>query len=208
MGKQVKILWADGPLDWSGKTAVIVGSGPSLSSTDLESIRGHKIIAVNLSWRLVPWADVLYASDGMFWDCYKGVPEFGGRKITSSRAAAERHGLEIAFMNGTSSGFRAIWLAAELGASPILLVGFDMHARNGSHWHEDYDYPLRNPGFHEMKVWHMEFNLYRKKFAELKIINCTPDSALQCFDKLPLNEALNGDVVKVRADQSRHPAVC
>lgn len=207
MGKQTKIMWGGEPLDWSGETVVIVGSGPSVRATNFELVRKHRVIAINLSWRLAPWADILYGSDGIFWTQYKGVPKFSGRKFTSSPYAADRFDLELVFTSGNNSGIRAIWFAAELGASRIVLVGFDMHARQGSHWHENYDEPLRNPGDSEMRVWGMEYALYRKKFAALDIVNCTPNSALTCFKQLPLNEALNGDVVQVRADQSQHPVV-
>jgi hypothetical protein len=61
--------------DWHGETAVIVASGPSAAGVNLECAKGKaKFIAINDSWRLVPWADALYAHDHAWWEVWNGVP--------------------------------------------------------------------------------------------------------------------------------------
>ena len=112
-------------MDWTGQDAVIVGSGPSARATDFSLIDIRtRVIAVNESWRLVPWADVLYATDGIWWSLNKGCKAFEGRKFTSSPAAAKAYGLGVVFTDGNNSGLRAIYLANFLNARRILLVGF------------------------------------------------------------------------------------
>jgi hypothetical protein len=54
---------------WGGLTAVILGGGPSLAREQVEMVRGAReagtvrVIAVNDSYLLAPWADVQYAAD-------------------------------------------------------------------------------------------------------------------------------------------------
>ena len=50
---------------WLGETCVILAGGPSLAMQDLSalSIRRPKVITINDSWRLWPYADVFYFCD-------------------------------------------------------------------------------------------------------------------------------------------------
>lgn len=193
--------------DWQGQTAIIVGSGPSAATTPLELARGRaRFIAVNDSWRLVPWADMLYASDGIWWIDHNGVPEFKGRRLTSSPHAMRTFGIELFTSVGSTSGQRAISLAEKMKANPILLVGFEMHTGNGVHWHEPHQGRLRNPGKGEMLVWRMDMERVARRFAErgTRILNCTPASALKCFRYLPFLEAINGGYDAPSTDQPRY----
>ncbi|MGP1675903.1 MAG: hypothetical protein ACTS6J_01940 [Burkholderiales bacterium] len=65
---------------WIGKTAVIVGGGPSLTMDQIalvESARAAdriRVIAVNDSYLICPFADVFYAADSSFWlDHARGI---------------------------------------------------------------------------------------------------------------------------------------
>lgn len=195
MGRHTVINWgSNAPIDWSGQTATIVASGPSAAATDFELLRGRRVIAINLSWQLVPWADVLYGMDGQFWHLLEGLPQFPGRKVTSSPMAAQSFGIDCLFCIGNNSGMRAINLAEAYGAKRILLIGFDMHVRAGVHWHAPHAGRLHNPVAASMQIWRTDMArhapLYRKR--GLTIINCTPGSALDCFPRMSLQEALNG----------------
>jgi hypothetical protein len=195
-------------LDWTGATAVIVGGGPSAATAHLELAVGRaKVIAVNSSWRLAPWADVLFACDAAWWFHHKGVPEFPGHKYTASPTAARRFGLQLFTSLGSNSGFRAMRLADQFGAGSILLVGFDMHVTGGVHWHEPHQGVLKNPTTNSMALWRAEIERSVRKF-KATITNCTPGSALKCFPYLPLEEALNhGSDGQDRSDRPRHLAV-
>lgn len=209
MSRHTIVLWKDQPpIDWVGQDVVIVGSGPSARAVDFSLINIHtRVIAVNESWQLVPWADVLYATDGIWWSLNKGCKAFEGRKFTSSPAAAKVYGLSVVFTTGNNSGLRAIFLAKFLGARRILLVGFDMHERDGVHWHAPHNKVLHNPSKDTMRLWCNEMAIAAKRYlGDVKVINCTPGSALQCFPFATLGEALNAGV-QSGADQSRHSGV-
>lgn len=161
----------------------------------LDLARGRaRVIAVNNSWRLVPWADALFGTDGIWWVDHRGVPDFKGRRFTSSPYAQKMFGLELFAPAGHSSGLRAVYLAERLQANPILLVGFEMHLGNGVHWHEPHCGRLRNPGKSEMMVWRTDMELAAGKIAKrgTRVINCTPGTALRCFPCMPLSDALDG----------------
>lgn len=182
-------------MNWKDQIAVIVGAGPSASAMPLELARGvARVIAINESWRLVPWADILYATDGIWWIDNKGVPEFEGRRFTSSPHAMTELGIDLFMAQGATSGTRALYLAERLQANPVLLVGFEMHCDNGVHWHPPHNGRLRNPGPKEMAIWRADLERVAPGFAErgMRIINCTPTSALTCFPYVNLIEALNG----------------
>jgi len=185
-------------VSWKDQPAVVVGAGPSAARTPLELARGKaRVVAVNESWRLAPWADVLFAMDGIWWVDNKGVPQFPGRRVTSSPHAMKTFGLDCFICIGSTSGLRSIYLAEKFGASLILLVGFDMHDNGGTHWHPPHNtrVGLRNPGENEMRQWREDVERVADKFAErgTKVINCTPGSALTCFPYVPFERALDGD---------------
>lgn len=52
------------PRRWQGQTCYILGCGPSLRGFDVFNLFGWgRIIAINDSFRLAPWASVLYECD-------------------------------------------------------------------------------------------------------------------------------------------------
>ena len=134
------------PPDWHGETAFLLAGGPSLIGFDAERLRGRgKIITINDSYRLCPWADVIYFCDKSWW--YKHRAEIqqvftGGCIVTLENRQIEgmhslrssgKTGLETAdhsaIRTGGNSGYQAIGVAAHLGAARIVLLGYDMHCR-------------------------------------------------------------------------------
>ena len=92
--------------------------------------------------------------------------------------------------NGRNSGFQALQMAVWMGASRILLLGFDMKIKDGrAHWHKEH--PLPTPG----NVFGSMIAAFNGIAPELKrrgveVINCTPDSALTVFPYKSVDEAL------------------
>jgi hypothetical protein len=191
----------------------VAATGPSLTSEVAEACRGWHCVAVNDAYRLLPFADVLYACDANWWEWHAGCPEFAGEKWSSHEpranekmAQAERYGLSLVpgrsadgfsldpgvIHYGSNSGFQAINLAILFGATTIVLVGFDMTAAGRKrHFFGDHPKPLGNAAKYEHFI--PAFRRAAKTLpAGIEIINCTPDSALDCFPKMPLSEALNG----------------
>lgn len=160
-----------------------------------------KVIAINDNYQIAPWADILYACDLKWWDWHKGAPSFGGSKWTMDIHAANKYQLnyiegragvglcneEGVVHTGGNSGFQAINLALQFGASRVVLTGYDMKlASNGaSHWFGDHPDLVRS-GYER---WLLSF----KQAADQKlieIINCTRDTALDMFQRCPITEAL------------------
>lgn len=92
---------------------------------------------------------------------------------------------------GGNSGFQALGLALHFGARRVTLLGYDMQipATGRTHWHGDHGVKLGNPMQEKMLSW-------RRHFSELAglvrvpIVNATRETALKCFPRLDLAEAL------------------
>lgn len=198
--------------DWTGRTAAVVASGPSASDAPLHLLADVPTICINESWRLLPTADAVYASDGGWWNERKGLPEFGGLKITQDAGAAARYGLHHVALGprgratscrfyrepgpigwGRNSGFQAVNLAIQFGATRIVLIGFDMRSVEGRrHWHPDHEAPLRNPKGTRFDVWRKLLDDQGPLLREwgVEVLNASPASALTAYPKVSLEEAL------------------
>ena len=158
-------LWTPEVL-FKGETVFCLASGPSLTQEVVDKVRGRgRVIAVNSSVYLAPWADVLFFTDsGWFehgrdpalcglhgddrWPRRDFVEAFPGLVVSMSRSAKrvlpdkvkrikgrgqptdnpprfpapgspEIHG-------GRTSGHTAISLAIGMGATRIVMLGYDM----------------------------------------------------------------------------------
>jgi hypothetical protein len=161
--------------------AVIVASGPSASSVNLEAIRGRAfVVAVNESWRLCPWADALYACDPEWWeDRGPSEADFPGWRWSNGWRSGFSH----------NSGEQAIRRAVSEGAKHVILVGFDF---KGEHWHGPHGGRLNNPTDKLLAAWAGELDDFAPVLAALgvTVIDTSPDGALTAFPKLSLDEAL------------------
>jgi hypothetical protein len=180
--------------------AFILASGPSLTREDCDLIKswagGDRIvIAVNLSWRMAPWANVLFAGDAAFYshDPYRLEVQdnFRGTLYTASQKAARIYGLNL--LNApllTNSGANAIQLARQLGADWIGLLGFDYGpADDGAlHWHEDHQPPLGNSRLFETP----EIQRLARELREegIKVVNCSRRTRLDCFTRMDLEHVI------------------
>ncbi len=193
------------PCLWPGETVVLLGSGPSLSVADVNAVRGRaRVIALNKSYAVAPWAEVLYACDAKFWEWEQGAPGFPGLKYSIDPTAAKWPGVQVlrntgplglerdptGLRTGKNSGFQSINLAVHLGAARILLLGYDLSpAPNGrTHWHADHPDRRVSP-YAEM----------REAFASLvdplaaigvPVVNCSRRTALTTFPCAVLEDEL------------------
>lgn len=193
-------------------TIVCIGGGPSLTAADVEMCRGRApVVAISDAWRLAPWADVLYSCDPTWWRVHGGVPAFGGLKYGLAHPK-ERHepgvialantgdhglerepsGLRAGLRGGSNSGYQAINLSVHLGASRIVLLGYDMQpAANGrTHWFGAHSDPLKNAS---------PYGMFRRSFEALVdplraigvvVVNASRQTALTAFPRQPLDAAL------------------
>lgn len=191
---------------WPGATVVCVGSGMSLKAEDLALVRGRaRVIVVNDAYKLAPWADVLYACDSKWWGWHKDALQFAGMKLTLDgphccrQVPAVRHagrdGLELdperGIRDGHHSGYQAINVAVQLGASRIVLLGYDMHGGHFFGKHPDGTVPP-----HQLCLRAFDTLVGPLKSAGIEVINCTRKTALAVFpnrrleDVFPAEEAV------------------
>lgn len=174
----------------------------------LRRFRSWNVMAVNCTFRLVPWARCLYAGDLQWWERYGAeAADFAGEKWTRDESAAIRYRLRYvrrrdgrglcrergAVNSGGNSGYQAVNLAYHFGATQIVLLGFDMHRQKGGHWHGEHHGMLSAPAQH-IAVWRREFGAlaHDLKAAGVNVVNATEGSALNCFPKAPMVQALRG----------------
>jgi hypothetical protein len=178
------------PQQWRFKTVAVLASGPSMSQQLADRLRSMEMptIVVNDTYRLAPWADVLYAADAGWWTT--NPREFKGMKVSCSQVPGVlqlRNAGKVGYSDEAdcvhtygNSGAQAIQIAAKAGAARILLYGFDMR---GGHWHGEHAFPLRKTSLSSYRVWVEEMKTLAKALTarEVDVLNCTPGSALMCF---------------------------
>jgi hypothetical protein len=189
----------------------VAASGPSLTEEVAARLEGCNVIAVNDAYRLLPFAQMLYACDSAWWSVHNGCPGFKGEKWSShgaagrvrhndKSAAAAKYGLKLVagqdgvgfsfepdvIHYGSNSGFQAVNLALLMGARRIILVGFDMH---GTHFFGRHPAGLRNTTSHKNFIRAFE-RAAKLLPPEIEILNATPGSALRCYPMMDLNDAL------------------
>lgn len=198
------LTYATVPELWPGRTVVIAASGPSLCAEDVACCRGAvPVIAVKDAIRLAPDAEILYGCDAAFWARAGGYPGFRGLKFSIDPNAAP-HGVHIlkytgvdglerdraAVRHGHNSTYQALHVAIHAGARCVLLLGADMgHGVHGpKYFYGDRIGQVRSP-----------FALFLASFATLveplaaagiEVLNCSRASALTCFPRVPLVDAL------------------
>lgn len=199
---------------WPGETVFILGGGPSLRDFDADRLRGQRVIGVNeAGLTMAPWCDVLFWADRRWadWNVDKEdriALHTGDYRMTCNAAFIERiprvrlinwryrdpQGRLTGFVTdpGTVSGFdaggRCINLAWHMGATRVILLGFDCHDfpikqwRRGN-WHTAHHLPpLADQRADKFIPAH---NAMAEKIRELdlglEVINATPGSALTCW---------------------------
>jgi hypothetical protein len=96
---------------------------------------------------------------------------------------------------GRNGGYQAINLAVHLGAKRILLLGYDMMRgpKGEEHWHGDHPNRSRSP-----------YTTFQACFPSLvdplkaegiEVINCSRRTALTCFPRKSLQDALGEKAV-------------
>jgi hypothetical protein len=191
---------------WVGETVVILASGPSMSAAVAEQVRAAEVptIAINSTFRLAPWAEMLYAADAAWWQHpdNRDAHRFAGMKVSVEEApevlklyASGVNGFDAntaRIRTGGNSGYQAVHIAAHAGASRILLCGFDMCLDRGSHWHGDHHAQLKQTSRKQFVVWCERFKDLAKELDArgIDVVNCTPGSALKCFRMAALADEL------------------
>lgn len=185
---------------WAGRTVVCIASGPSLTAEDCEAVHrsGHPAIVTNTTFRLCPWAEVLFGFDGKWWKTYMAEVRqgFAGELLTCSSIG---HVLGVPSMHQQSAWFRpfgnsgtaAVSLAIVGKAARVVLLGYDCQAQDGRiHWHGDHPRNLGNAS--SIKRWPFQFKQLAKHASKegVEVLNASRSTVLTCFARAALDEAL------------------
>jgi len=212
------------PRLWDGQTVAILAGGPSLTHEQVESVRraAHvRVIAINDSYQLAPWADLFWFCDLRWWSwhidraAWRDVLDRAdaGDAIVATLENRELHekfpyvrhlrnsgrdGIEPArdaIRHGSNGGYQALMMAMKLGAARVLLLGYDLRlADDGrTHWHAGH--PIVSPAtvYSNLMVPAYERAAPEIARAGVRVVNCTPGSALKAFPTQSIEEALRHD---------------
>lgn len=171
------------------------------------------VIAVNNAYEYFPDAAMLYACDRVWWTHYRergalggpGHESFAGIKVTLEELIApciNRVGNGGAFgfderpdhvRTGKNSAVQAAHVAAHAGAKRIILVGCDAKAPSQGRDHCFGEHAFRR---NRMRPDYSDFiagwNALAPELAArgIEAVNCSADSAIECFEKAGLAKVL------------------
>ena len=182
---------------------VCIASGPSLLEEDVNKVKNLNTIVVNTSFRLAPWAKILFAGDFGWWNLYRNEvkEKFIGECWTGNKKASkifglnyikQKHGNSLSRENGVinfggNSGYAAIEFAYQLGAKRIILLGYDMQRTNGmSHWHGDH-YRLSNDNAFPRWIKRIESVAKELDKIGVEVLNATRQTALN-INKISIDQ--------------------
>jgi len=203
------------PESWfKDQTVFVLASGPSLTQEICDKIKGRSAIVINASFKLAPWAKVWYFTDGHIYEKYRDeVAAWPGEIVCMSKLAKQELNKQVkrvrgegdpaypmdfpppghhSIRQGRSSGHTAVSLAVAMGASRVIMLGFDMRFVEGrEHHHSEYQGPR------DAMLYEREFvpgfggwNAAATKVG-VEILNCTPGSAVAEFPFADLDEVLS-----------------
>jgi len=195
--------------------SVIRGTSPSVYSPYMSSIHDKHTIGINVAYLLGDWIDFVFFGDsGFLLKHQHALANFQGLKISChpkadslswvkfvARDKSHAQGISSNPMrvswNG-NSGAAAISIAVHTGAKRVILLGFDMkvNEEDNQHWHDIYQ---RGTTMDQKRRRKMPFHRHLRGFPQIardakqmgvEILNASPDSAIECFQKVTVKELL------------------
>lgn len=152
------------------------------------------VIVTNTTHTIAPWADALYAMDSKWWQRSKtGQAEFKGYKLTGKRRTTDNCPIatRVDFEQGGNSGAGALLLARHLGATKVILLGYDCkYAPDGKrHWHGDHPRTLGNCV--SLPKFPKHFKEAARLVRDIDVLNATRSTALDMWPLVKLEDALH-----------------
>lgn len=163
----------------------VLCTGQSLTQADVDLCRKHcdKVVAVSDAFYMAPWADALVSYDKAWWKAHK--PDYSGPKYHCH--ASEIEGMQMFEPRPGNSGTLGLSVAMKMKPSRVILLGADCQ---GTHFFGKHTKTgLRHTSATQFRTMTRQF----AAFSKSPIVNCSPVSALTCFPKMSLEEAL-GDI--------------
>jgi len=193
---------------------------PADFSPYMSNIHHRHVIGINMAYMMGDWIDIVFFSDtGFLLKNEDNLKACGSLKVsclprTSNldwckfliRDSSHRIGIspkrnKVSW--NQNSGMAAISLASHLGVKRIMLLGFDMTMYKGTqHWHGYY---LNNGKQADGEKAKSDFARHMKGLKMIvrdaavrgiEIINVSPESAINTFPKMSLQEALEYEKTK------------
>jgi hypothetical protein len=194
--------------DWTGRTVAILASGPSTKKAGVHLLKDRiTTFAIKRNVELAPWAEAVYGCDYPWWKSVRGLPDFKGAKFAYADRACDQFGCqkvkipdvkadrlvfdEVGSVGaGGNSGFQALNLAVQFGASRVILVGFDF---TGEHWYGRNNWQGGgNPSESNFKRWRTTLDAAAPVLAErgVEVVNASPNSTVKAYPKRSIEDAL------------------
>lgn len=200
-------------------TFVCIASGPSLSEYQLKVVRQRMskctVVSVNDNYRVFPDADILFSADSDWWLYHYDeaalctLADF--RTVKGARANfllkggddpyrpliecpihrnPEEIGQSKRTFYGGNSGITAIDFARQMGATKIILLGYDHMHTDKTHWFGDHPPELRTEPIFD--YWIENFKHLAEAYERLGIdlVNCSYPTALTHCRQSTIEEEL------------------
>lgn len=203
--------------DW----LALIAPGLLLDYKKVEQIAAvMPVMAIGDIYSLVPNAVAMYASDGAWWDYHHGRIKdqgFKGTLYTQEAATSSKyHDVTWVewkeefpgrlppkgFTTGYSSGEHGLVVAYnELEAKNILLYGFEYGAAGDGHYFGNHPAAVARPSDWHRMAQHLTQTGARLANVGVHVINCTEVTALEGFERVALQTALDeikGHTAKTR----------
>lgn len=184
----------------TGETIHILGGGPSLAGLDKARLGADVVIAVNnAGLDVMPEAHVLLVMDRRWFDwnrdrlhlnrspvCFvrqNQFPKVWELKATACAFDHDKHAdlsHTRGMLAGACGGAAAINLAFLMGATRIVLHGFDMRPGN---YHADHRVETPDHLYRDVFIPSLE-RMAAALPPRVEVVNATPGSALTCFPML------------------------
>lgn len=179
----------------NGGTWAVIATGESMRpdpAAVAARVRHLPCIAVNDAYLIAPWARALVSSDANWFGKHAaGVAAFAGEVWSQNavRGVQRMPGWEGIFTN-TNSGLLGLHFAVNFrGADRVLLLGIDM---KGEHYFGAHPVGLTaNTDPEKFARFIRQFEDFQRRMRPgVQVVNCSVSSALECFPKLSLDDAL------------------
>lgn len=197
--------------EWGGMDVFIIAGGTSVDPKQVKRLRGRPntiTIAVNSSYQIAPWADLLFfADDRWFKREMKERPaeltKFKGRILTTSihvkdprleklKKVAPTKAVPLATDRGTiaierTSVHACLNICLHAKAARVVLIGVDNRdGDNGRiHHHDEYPWPRRHSTW-DVKRKQLQLVVDPLREAGIQVLNASPISTLEWWPKIDL----------------------
>lgn len=215
MDRPNRVLWTAQPdPDYAGKPCIVVGGGPSLMGFEFRPFMDVPTIAVNQAFQIAPHAGYLMFADRRWYNWnQKPLRSFAGHKVTvgaanfpeeqdikrMTRMKDDGLCLDRTQLAGIDSGCIAVNLAYHLGASRIILLGFDsdFSEQGKSHFHNCHQVAANRDYYRYRYGPRLVGMAQRLRDRGVPVVRSTPPGMAD-IPYVPLPESLTADLPPVK----------